>query len=269
MNVIPQKKVSGDKVLIVSLVIIYILFPMSLLSQNKSTLEQDNISGKVRVIYEYEYSVDGEGYYKNNLNIKDISKYNEYGNITHSKQSFLNHGIVKSTTFEYDSDNKLVRTYSKHHNNNPNELNFSGGGNIYTYDQNGLLIKRQYQNPNGHMGTMKIYTNDDKGFLIESKDAIIFMDTTYRNIFSYKNDNTGRVMGYSYLMDQNSEPTSSKYIYDINGNVIVEEDYRGKILESINRYEYSNFEKNNWLLKKSFMDNELYQITERSIEYYH
>lgn len=245
--------------------IIYVILsiPSLIFSQNKSSLQEDNIFGKVRIIYESIYSHNREYGYKENGELPDkyINKYNEYGNITHSnyQSEFSN----QSYTYEY-LDNRLVKSYSKG--------KYGNQSIIYSYDNNGFLVKRQHQNQNGLSSSYTIYKYDESGLRIEIKDVQVSFNgkTTFRNISTYKYDNLGRIVEWELKDYVNSKGSSvNKTSYDKIGNIIFEEYYRDNSLIRIEKFNYRNFDKKgNWLIKLLYKDNELIQITERTIEYY-
>lgn len=196
-------------------------------SEEKTTLEEEVLNGKIKAIYEKRISKntsDSLAYY-----------FDEFGLLT-TKESSLFAGLNKKAIYTYNADHQRIQTTMYDYDGNQTDFI------EFTYE-NGNLLQRFYKHAES---TPKItryfdyeietYKYDEKGNVIEIK-----------SVFKRKNSNTEILQRHI------------RYQYDSIGNRIVEErlDLSGKVTER---------KENNFLNKKiiesftwqSFEDEDLY-----------
>jgi len=260
-------------------------------SQNNKPINDLSIlelKGRVKTFTETMYSIvdslkDNIG--KNPIFYTDTVSYNEKGYRIESRFFFLLFSIEKYT-YKYDANgNKIEQT----------DYDTSGrsiGMHTYKYDEKGNKIEQIDYDTNGRSVWKYNYKYDDKENLIE---VIQYLYDNFFNRKTYKYDKKMNKIEECNYFGDGSLIEKDIFKYDTKGNKIENRHYKSngimdkkyiyKYDEIGNKIEWTFYDQNgkldkkyvykydydktgNWIKQTVFLQNQLYQVIVREIQYY-
>lgn len=263
-------------------------------SAQKTDLEMENLSGKVRAYQEFSYEalmVDGavvKGARKREFPwSSDCRKeFNESGFIV--EDCHLESSGEKSFCYEsiYDEKNRKIESLGVDAAGNVKEkalYQYDEKGNLlehrifsgdilkgigkYEYDSDGNTTAAYFYDASGEIESKEDFQYDEKGFLTEKR--ILDAENRVENCFIYKRDKKGAALEMNFFGKEMAPRGKYTFQYDKKGNLIEEHFYHpdGALMnKTIFRYRYDK--QDNWIEKTVLKEKTATFILERTIEYY-
>lgn len=200
--------------IIILIVLISSVYPFVAIGQVQNDLVRQNLSGNVKSLTEYNYSVKKvHGKLQELLTGKSRSNYNNHGN--------------KTEEYIYNADASIDTRA------------------VYTYD-NGLLIQEDSYNPDGSKGFTNIYKYDKKGNIVSVKLYDGYGGLFLRTTSEYDdNDNEIEEINYAQVAEKDKHKdvvlNKTTWQYDDKGNMVKELYYDGdSAVTKTTTYMYDN-----------------------------
>ncbi|MDL2254664.1 hypothetical protein LJB78_00080 [Bacteroidales bacterium OttesenSCG-928-J16] len=263
-------------------------------SMQKTDIEMENLSGKVRSYQEISYEaimLDGaavKGARKREFpwSYDRRKEFNESGFIV--KDCHLGSSEEKTFCYKniYDEKNRKLesigvdaagdikeKTFFQYNEKGEALEHRSFVGDIlkeagkYEYDSDGNIAAAFFYNASGEMESKEYFQYNEKGFLTEKR--ILSPENQIENCFIYKRDKKGNMLEMKFFRKDMEPGGTYSYQRDKKGNIVEEHFYHsnGTLLnKTIFRYKYDK--QGNWIEKTVLKEKTATFILERTIEYY-
>ncbi|HOF16991.1 MAG TPA: hypothetical protein PLF32_08840 [Bacteroidales bacterium] len=230
-----------------------------------TTLQENNLRGKVKSIVEYEYAmIDAEGNIDKEMGAsgKDYSTYNKTGNIIEYKVTDSKGIVGLKTIYQYEnnlrtkentynSKNKITERWSAVYNDKKKikeAYRVFEGNNIekvfYTYDNKGVLLEEKWL-LNNAVSLKVSYTYTDNGRTVEKKtsdasDKVVGVEIRKYNDagilleeskFNYKDALKGKTICIYNEKEQLIEEQTYDSLLHLEGKIVFIYDKYGNIAE--------------------------------------
>lgn len=194
------------------------------------------------------------------LNLKIVHKYDDFGNRILTIKNRLLEKLIFEIKSEYDSKNNLIE---EEFFENGKQI----GRNTYKYDDEGMRLQFKRYSNKGVMTYFENYKYDLNKNVIEEEVT---------NELEYIKNTTLLFVGGSKNINYNKTVERKTYEYDENNNIVMKGNYTAYLLgydiqkeiyfEGGLKYELDS--EKNWIVKKEIDNEEVFQITERQINYF-
>lgn len=263
-------------------------------SAQKTDLEMENLSGKVRAYQEFSYEalmVDGavvKGARKREFpwSSDRRKEFNEAGFIVEDCHLESSEEITFCYKSVYDEENRKIESLGVDAAGNVKEktlyqYNEKGqiieyqayfsdvlkGSGIYQYDKEGNLTLLLFYDEFEKLEIREELTYDKKGFLAERR--LLNAENGVENCYIYKRDAKGNALEMNFFRKDMTPGGKYVFQYDKKDNLIEEHFYHpdGALLnKSIFQYQYDK--QGNWIEKIVFKEKTATFIIERTMAYY-
>jgi hypothetical protein len=259
-------------------------------AQTKTDWKKEKLKGKVKsftLLENYRYKKDGKFtewgiLYNKKYSFDNTGRYTEYteltatGNLSYKIKYAYSAKDKKATLSYFDKDEKpTVKNVWTYNNKgerteiqNYTKENKAEWRYVYTYNTNGNRIMQESYKPDSTLYSKTTYTFDDKG----NETGYLLQTPGYANSAEkYAYDDKGNKTEVQMLNGKNEINFRMVSIYDTNGNVIEEQNYKGQETTIRNKttWKYQYDASGNWIKRTQYtIDGIEFDIAERKITYY-
>jgi hypothetical protein len=256
--------------------IFYLLIISCNSGTGKTSLESENLQGKVKSVKEYWIEITGQ----NNVSEKKLSTcnfYNPKGYVTEIQEFDKGGILVEKQVFNYNEENLLLSKkaltgngdhkwrlkYQYNEKDSTVEITLEGSGGETINSTKHRFVDGKILNPikeNSFQSGENYY--DTEGNLVEMK----MLNNQF--VFQYKYSN--QLLIETLCHDGENKLISKElYKYDSKNNLTEKRSIlaSGKLI-GLFKYEYIFDDEGNWISKKEIFNHKTISITEREIVYY-